>query len=171
MKLQDNALLFCFKSSVCFLKLNTNNLLHLPRYLPFLYCCCSVPKSGPTLCDPVGHSLPGSFVYGNFPGNNTGVCCHFFLQQIFLTQGLILHLLYWEVNSLPLSYLGSPLIFFTPSQRYTFSYIIALQTKEILLASYLEVLLAMNSLRFVRYQFLSLTNIFVTYHKKSMCIS
>ena len=29
---------------------------------------------------------PGSFVYGNFPGKNTGVGCHDLLQ-IFLTQG------------------------------------------------------------------------------------
>ena len=42
----------------------------------------------PSLCDPMDCSLPGSFVYGIFPGKNTGVCCHFLLQEIFLTQGL-----------------------------------------------------------------------------------
>ena len=31
----------------------------------------------------------------DFPGKNTGVCCHFLLQEIFLTQGLNLHFLHW----------------------------------------------------------------------------
>ena len=38
-----------------------------------------------------------------FPGKNTGVGCHFLLQQTFLTQGLtscLLHLLHWRVGSL-----------------------------------------------------------------------
>ena len=46
-----------------------------------------------------------------FPGKNTGVCCHFLLPGIFLTQGSNLrpqYLLHWQVNSLPLSHLGSP---------------------------------------------------------------
>ena len=37
---------------------------------------------------------------------------HFLLQGIFLTQGLnsiLLYLLHWQVNSLPLHHLGSPL--------------------------------------------------------------
>ena len=41
------------------------------------------------------------------------VGCHFLLQGIFLTQELnpsLLHLLHWQVDSLPLHYLGSPLI-------------------------------------------------------------
>ena len=38
------------------------------------------------------------------------VGCHFLLQAIFPDQGLNLHLLHWEVDSLPLSPLGSPLI-------------------------------------------------------------
>ena len=33
--------------------------------------------------------------------------CHFLLQVIFLTQGLNLHLLHWQADSLPLSYEGS----------------------------------------------------------------
>ena len=39
-----------------------------------------------------------------------GVGCHFLLQGIFLTQGLnpyLLHLQHWQVDSLPLSHLGS----------------------------------------------------------------
>ena len=37
----------------------------------------------------------------NSPGKNTGVGCHFLLQRIFLTQELNLHLLHWQVDSLP----------------------------------------------------------------------
>ena len=33
-------------------------------------------------------SLPGSTVHGIFPGKNTGMGCHFLLQEIFSTQGL-----------------------------------------------------------------------------------
>ena len=33
----------------------------------------------------------------DFPGKNTGVGCHFFLQGIFLIQGLNPHLLHWQV--------------------------------------------------------------------------
>ena len=39
------------------------------------------------LCDPIGCSSPGSSVYGDSPGQNTGVGCHDLLQGIFLTQG------------------------------------------------------------------------------------
>ena len=44
----------------------------------------------------------------DFPGKNAGVGCHFFLQGIFLTQGLNPHLQHWQVGSLPLQNLGSP---------------------------------------------------------------
>ena len=37
---------------------------------------------------------------GDSPGKNTGVGCHFLLQGIFLTQGLNLHLLHWQADSL-----------------------------------------------------------------------
>ena len=46
-----------------------------------------------------------------FSGKNTRVGCHFLLQEIFLTQGLNLHLLgllNWQADSLPLGHLGSP---------------------------------------------------------------
>ena len=43
----------------------------------------------------------------DFPGKNMGVGCHFLLQGIFLTQGLNLHLLHWQADSLPLSHWGS----------------------------------------------------------------
>ena len=67
-----------------------------------------VTKSCPTLCDPMDYSPPGSSVHGVFPGKNTGVGCHFLLQGIFPDQGLNLHLLPWQVDSLLLNYLGSP---------------------------------------------------------------
>ena len=50
----------------------------------------------------------------NFLGKNTGECCHFFLQGIFLTQGLnpsLLCLLHWQADSLPRVPLGKPLNF------------------------------------------------------------
>ena len=58
----------------------------------------------PTLCDPMDCSLPGSSVYGDFPGKNTGVGCHTLLQGIFLTQVSNTHflcLLHWQVDSFP----------------------------------------------------------------------
>ena len=39
---------------------------------------------------------------------NTGMGCHFLLQEIFLTQGSNPHLLYWQAASLPLSHLRRP---------------------------------------------------------------
>ena len=55
-------------------------------------------------------SPPGSSVHGDSPGKNTGVGFHFLLQGIFLTQEsnlCLLCLLHWQVDSLPLSHLGS----------------------------------------------------------------
>ena len=45
----------------------------------------------------------------NFPAKNIGAGCHFLLQGILLNQGSnphLLHLLHWQAESLPLSYLG-----------------------------------------------------------------
>ena len=47
-----------------------------------------VAQSCLTLCNPMNCSLPRFSIHGIFPGNNTGVGCHFLLQGIFLTQGL-----------------------------------------------------------------------------------
>ena len=44
------------------------------------------------------------------PGKNTGVGCHFLLQEIFLTQGSNLSLLHQQADSLPLSHLGIPCV-------------------------------------------------------------
>ena len=35
--------------------------------LSIFYCCCSLPESRPTLCNPMDCSLPGSSVQGVFP--------------------------------------------------------------------------------------------------------
>ena len=71
-------------------------------------CACSVMSD---FCDPMDCSPPGSSGPWDFPGKNTRVDCHFFLQGIFPTQGsnpYLLHLLIWQVDSLPLRHLGSP---------------------------------------------------------------
>ena len=51
----------------------------------------------------------------NFLSKNTGMGCHFLLQGLFLTQGsnpCLLHLLHWQMDSLPLSHLESPILHF-----------------------------------------------------------
>ena len=48
-----------------------------------------------------------------FPGKNTGVCCHFLFQRVFLTQASkpsLLHILNWQEDSLPLHHLGRPIV-------------------------------------------------------------
>ena len=69
------------------------------------------------LCDPMDCNLSPLFMGfprllcpWDFPGKNTGVGCHFLLQGIFATQGskpCLLHLLYWQVESLSLRHLSS----------------------------------------------------------------
>ena len=49
----------------------------------------------------------------NSPGKNTGMGCHFLLQEIFSTQGptlYLMQLLPWQADSLPLYHMGSPLL-------------------------------------------------------------
>ena len=56
----------------------------------------------------------------DFPVKNTGVGCHFLVQEIFLTQGsnpCLLHLLHWQADSWLLSYLGSPVIQSTEASK------------------------------------------------------
>ena len=73
----------------------TNSLNHLLTLLSLKWlqgsvaCVCVYlcAQSCPTLCDPVGCSLPGSSVHGDSAGKNTGGGCHFLLQGIFPTQG------------------------------------------------------------------------------------
>ena len=79
----------CFGKWVTFCK-------HLSPYMEYFWshCCCSlVAKSCPVLL--WSHEAwPARLLCPwDFPGKNTGVGCHFFLQGIFLAQGLNLHLL------------------------------------------------------------------------------
>ena len=61
-----------------------------------------------TLCDPMDCSLPDSSM--RFSRKNTGVGCHFLLQEIFLTQGLNPGLLYCRQMLYHLSHQGSTLL-------------------------------------------------------------
>ena len=79
--------------------LQNEKCVHLP--------VCSATQSCPTLCDP--RTVPTRLLYSwKFSGKNTGVCCHFFPQGIFLTQRSNRCLLHWQGDSLPRSHLGSP---------------------------------------------------------------
>ena len=78
-------------------------LLIVSKFLQF----SSVTHSCPTLCDPMDCSPPGSSVHGILQARILEWVA-FPLPGIFLTQGLNLHLLYWQVDSLQLSHLGSP---------------------------------------------------------------
>ena len=75
-------------------------------------CACSVAQSCLTLCDPMDYMEPSRLLCSwHFSDKNTGVGFHFLLQGIFPTQGsklCLLSLLPWQVDSLPLSHLGSP---------------------------------------------------------------
>ena len=83
-------------------------------------CVCACTQSCLTLCGPMDFShqalLPAKFFcLWNFPGKDTGMGCHCLLQGIFLTQGSnphLLHLLHWQVDSLPLAPPGKPPPFF-----------------------------------------------------------
>ena len=66
---------------------------------------CSVMSDSfatPGLC-PAGLLCPW-----NSPGKNTGLGCHFLLQEIFPTQGSNLSLLHWQADSLPLEPSAKP---------------------------------------------------------------
>ena len=70
----------------------------------------------------VVHQAPLSM---GFPRQDTRMGCHFLLQRSFLIEVLNLHLLYWQVDSLPLSHQGSPTIDISTPQneilRYQFN--------------------------------------------------
>ena len=71
-------------------------------------CPFSVSQSCLTLWDPMDYGPPVFSVHGIFQMRNTAVRCHFLLQRIFQTQGsnlCLLHLLYWQADSSPLSHL------------------------------------------------------------------
>ena len=68
---------------------------------------CSIVQWCLTLQVSVDCNLTGCSIHGIFLGRNTGAGCHFLIQEIFPIQGSNLHLIHWQVDSLPLSHLGS----------------------------------------------------------------
>ena len=70
------------------------------------YLCYLVTKSFVTHYDH-GQYPSRCLCPWDFPVKDSKVVCHFLFQGIFLTQGLNLHLLHWQANSLPLSYQGT----------------------------------------------------------------
>ena len=55
----------------------------LGNYFQILYVAAAkLLQSCPTVCDPIDGSLPGLAVPGDSPGKNTGVGCHFLLQNM-----------------------------------------------------------------------------------------
>ena len=92
---------------VCRIWIFTTLLEHLFWVCTHVYVCmlshvwlCVTPLT-------VANQAPLSMV---FP-RQSGVCCHFLLQEIFPIQGFNLCLLchlYWQVDSLPLCHLGRP---------------------------------------------------------------
>ena len=55
---------------------------------PRLFGMSEVSQLCPTLCDPIDCSPTRLLCPWDFPSKNTGVGCHFLLQEIFPTQGL-----------------------------------------------------------------------------------
>ena len=64
-------------------------------FMPFEYASAKLLQSCLTPSDPIDCSPPGSSVHGDSPGQNTGVGCHFLLQEIFPIQALNSCLLHW----------------------------------------------------------------------------
>ena len=71
---------------------NSNACNLQKKYIIFIVVVV-VAQSYLTLCDPMDCSPTRLFCPWNSPGRNTGVGCHFLLQEIFPEQGLNLHLL------------------------------------------------------------------------------
>ena len=82
----------------------------LPREMIYLPCCL-VGKLCLTLLRPHGLYPTRLLCPWDFPCKYTGVGCHFLLQGIFLSQELNPCLLHWQADSLPLSHMGSPVLF------------------------------------------------------------
>ena len=72
-------------------------------------CCCLVFTSCLTLLWPHGRWPAKLLCPWDSPGKNTGVGCHFLLQELFPIQGSNPHLLHWQADSLPLSSREAPI--------------------------------------------------------------
>ena len=80
---------------------------------------CSVTQLCLTLCDLMDYSPPGFFVHGIILARTLDCIATSFSRGSSLTQGLnahLLRLLHWQVDSLPLSHLGSLKIQWTQIQ-------------------------------------------------------
>ena len=75
------------------------------HFLVSLVPSCSVIKSCPTLCNPMGCSLPGSSVHGILQVRVLEWVSVSFKKGSSWSNP---HLLHWQVDSLPLSHQGSP---------------------------------------------------------------
>ena len=73
-----------------------------------LTCVCAQSLAMSNSLQPHGLHPARLLCPWDIPGKDTGLGCHFFLQGMFQTQRLNLCPLHWQMNSLPLSYLGSP---------------------------------------------------------------
>ena len=100
-------ILLCLVSSLFLILARKSQWLYKSclDWLCVCVCVCARVRAQlcPTLCDPHGCNLqPASFLCPwNFPGKNTGVGYHFFLQGIFQIQesnSSLLHLLHWQAN-------------------------------------------------------------------------
>ena len=69
---------------------------------------CWVTQSRPALCNSMDCSLPVSYVHGIFQARILAWVSISYSRGIFLTQGSKLHLLHWQMDSLPLRHLVSP---------------------------------------------------------------
>ena len=88
--------------------LRTIVLSHTPiASEPQSIMCTKLLQSCLTFCHPMDCSPPGSSVCGIFD-KDTGMGCLFLLQGVFPMQISNWCLLHWQVDSLPLSHLGSP---------------------------------------------------------------
>ena len=85
------------------------------RAILYIPCCCLVAKSSPALLGPHGLQPIRFLCPLDSPSKNAGVGWHFLLQRIFPTQGSNPSRLHWQADSLPWSYLGSPIY---PLMRY-----------------------------------------------------
>ena len=85
----------------------------------FKYCllfCCLVARSCPAFATP--WSLQAPLSLWDSSAKNTRVSCHFFLQEIFPTQGLNPYFLHWQADSLLLSRQGNPILNIAPLILY-----------------------------------------------------
>ena len=88
----------------------THTLSFSLLFFPFIHTHAH-PHLCPTLCDLMDCSLPGYSIHGISQARRLEWIVISFLQGVFTTQGSnsgLLGLLYWQEDSLPLSYLGSP---------------------------------------------------------------